>query len=107
MGAPVGNQNATADKRLWASTLRRALLADDAKKLRSLAEKLIARAEEGDTAALKEIGDRIDGKPKQQTEISGPDGGPVAFVGAADALRASLRGATQEQGAGNHGDIPA
>ena len=26
---------------------------------------------------MKEIGDRIDGKPKQATEISGPDGNPI------------------------------
>jgi hypothetical protein len=86
-GAPLGNDNATKN-RLWADTLRRALLAEDGKKLRSLAEKLIARAEEGDTSALKEIGDRIDGKSKQQTELSGPDGSAiphsltVEFVGA-------------------------
>jgi hypothetical protein len=79
MGAPVGNKNATKNK-LWAEALNRALLAEDGKKLRSLAEKLIARAEEGDVTALKEIGDRMDGKPTQQTEISGPDGGPVETI---------------------------
>lgn len=75
-GAPLGNKNATKNK-LWADALNRALLAEDGKKLRALAEKLIARAEEGDVTALKEIGDRMDGKPTQQTELSGPDGGPM------------------------------
>lgn len=79
MGAPVGNKNATKNK-LWAEALNRALLAEDGKKLRALAEKLIARAEEGDVTALKEIGDRMDGKPTQQTEISGPDGGAIETV---------------------------
>lgn len=74
MGAPIGNQNAKKNK-LWADALNRALLAEDGKKLRALADKLIARAEEGDVTALKEIGDRLDGKPAQA--ITGADGGPV------------------------------
>ncbi len=75
-GAPLGNDNATKN-RLWADTLRRALLAEDGKTLRRLAERLIERAADGDVPALKEIGDRIDGKSKQQIEASGPDGGPL------------------------------
>jgi hypothetical protein len=71
-GAPIGNQNSTTEKRWWANTLRRALLQEDGKKLRQLADKLIARAEEGDIAALKEIGDRLDGKPSQ-TIAGDPD----------------------------------
>ena len=35
------------------------------KKLRSLAEKLIERADQGDISALREIGDRMDGKAVQ------------------------------------------
>lgn len=76
-GAPVGNKNATKNK-LWEDTLRRALLAEDGKKLRALAEKLIARAEEGDVTALKEIGDRIDGKPTQT--IAGDADRPLRTV---------------------------
>lgn len=88
MGAPVGNQNAAKPGKLFADTLRRVLLVNDGEKLRALAEKLVERALEGDTTALKEVADRIDGKPKQQTEISGPDGSAVPhsvtveFVGA-------------------------
>lgn len=67
-GAPIGNKNATKNK-WWAEALNRALLAEDGKKLRALADKLIARAEEGDIAALKEIGDRIDGKAVQQLDV--------------------------------------
>lgn len=73
-GAPIGNKNASKGNRLFADTLRRVLLADDSTKLRSLAEKLVDRALEGDVSALKEVADRMDGKSKQQTEISGPDG---------------------------------
>jgi hypothetical protein len=74
MGAPVGNKNATKNK-LWADAINRALLAEDGKKLRALADKLIDRALEGDVTALKEVGDRVDGKPAQA--ITGADGGDL------------------------------
>lgn len=74
MAAPEGNKNATKN-RPWAEAVNRALLAEDGKKLRALADKLIACALEGDVTALKEIGDRIDGKPAQA--IVGADGGNV------------------------------
>jgi hypothetical protein len=73
-GAPEGNKNASKNKP-WAEAVNRALLAEDGKKLRALADKLIDRALEGDVAALKEVGDRMDGKPAQA--ITGVDGGPV------------------------------
>ena len=38
------------------------------------AEKIVELACTGDIAAFREMADRIDGKPKQQTELSGPDG---------------------------------
>jgi len=63
-GAPEGNKNAVKN-RPWAEAVNRALLAEDGKKLRALADKLIARALEGDVTALKEIGDRVDGKAVQ------------------------------------------
>lgn len=71
-GAPLGNKNGTKN-RPWAEAVNRALLAEDGKKLRALADKLIDKALEGDVAALKEIGDRVDGKPIQaiQGEVTG------------------------------------
>ena len=39
--------------------------------LRLLAEKLVTKGLEGDVAALKEIGDRLDGKPTQAIEHGG------------------------------------
>lgn len=77
MGAPVGNDNARQG-RIWRDTLRRALLAENGKKLRSIADALVAKAEDGDVAAIKEIGDRIDGKVAQPVGIGqDPDAGPV------------------------------
>ena len=61
MGAPLGNKNATKN-RPWAEAINRVLLAEDGKKMRALAEKLVKAAEDGDVVALKEVGDRVDGK---------------------------------------------
>lgn len=52
------------------------------KKLSMLADKLVERALEGDIPAMKEIGDRLDGKPVQGVEFGGKDGEtlPVTFI---------------------------
>lgn len=75
-GAPVGNTNAK-DGRIWRDAIRRAVLADDGKRLRKIAEALLDKAAEGDVAAIRELGDRIDGKAMQAVELGGPGGGPV------------------------------
>ncbi len=66
----------------WAEALRRAVHRESAGKgspkwLDVLANRCVEAAAEGDMQAMKEIGDRLDGKPKQQTEVSGPDGGDI------------------------------
>ena len=80
MGAPVGNQNAAKAKR-WQAAIEAAVarrVSDGRLKgLEDLADKLIDAVLVGDLSALKEFGDRYDGKPTQQTEISGPDGGDI------------------------------
>lgn len=74
MGAPEGNTNSSRSNRLWADTIRRAALAEDGKKLRALAEALLIKAAEGDVSALKEVGDRLDGKSSQAIDLgSDPD----------------------------------
>lgn len=73
-GGQPGNQNAKKGK-LFYDALRIALLQEDRKKLRSITDKLVKAAENGDAWAVKEIMDRMDGKPVQSTEISGLDGG--------------------------------
>lgn len=74
-GAPKGNQNAAKTK-VWSEAIRKAIV-QDRTALDRLAKSLIAAAEQGDMAAIKEIGDRLDGKSVQATEISGPEGGPI------------------------------
>lgn len=49
----------------------------DRKRVFGIAEKLVQLAEEGDLMAIREIMDRVDGKPKQTKEVSGPDGGDI------------------------------
>jgi len=66
-GAPKGNNNASKGKS-WAEAIRRAVLKRDAegkRKLYKLAEKLVEEGLDGDLIAIKEIGDRLDGKPAQ------------------------------------------
>ena len=73
-GAPTGNQNGKKGK-LFYDALRVALVQEDRKKLRNITEKLVKSAEDGEPWAVKEIMDRVDGKPIQSTEITGADGG--------------------------------
>lgn len=80
MAAPLGNHNGAKGKQ-WAEAVKRAIRAKYGKEwdesLAELAKGLVDAAADGDLQALKEIGDRLDGKPKQQTEISGPDGSAI------------------------------
>jgi hypothetical protein len=77
-GAPLGNQNALKGKR-WSDAIDRALAkrckGDGIKALDDLAEKLLLMAE--DMSALKELGDRIEGKPQQQVALDAKHSGTV------------------------------
>ena len=81
MGAPLGNVNAIKGKP-WGDALRRALArreqSGEGRDLNAIAEVLLEKANEGDLAAIKELGDRLDGKPAQS--IGGdPEGTPVSM----------------------------
>ncbi len=67
-----GNPNG-APKKEWTW---RSLLLEEPKKV-IMARKLISKGIEGDTTALKEFGDRVDGKSIQGVELTGKDGEPV------------------------------
>ena len=73
-GAPKGNRNA-AKAKIWSAAIERALArrssVDGRIMLDALAEKLIALAEAGDLAALREIGDRLEGRPAQALALEG------------------------------------
>lgn len=83
-GAPKGNQNAAKGKR-WQDALVKALAQYENKDagiemgqaLAKIAEKVVALALTGDKDSWQEIGNRLDGKPAQALEHSGPDGVPL------------------------------
>lgn len=85
-GAPVGNSNAARG-----ALVRAALKAALDEKTRELQQDaLLVITRQWVVAAMdesvpvverlpiwKELADRLDGKPKQQTEVTGADGGPI------------------------------
>lgn len=78
-GGQIGNQNAKKGK-LFYNELRKALVQQDQLNLRRIADKLVEKAIEGESWAVKEIMDRVDGKAVQATEISGADGEDLKMV---------------------------
>ena len=80
MAGPLGNKNAVKGK-TWADAIRKALIqyADDTverkEALHKIALKIVEKALAGDATAMKEIGDRLDGKPAQT--IMGDDDSPL------------------------------
>jgi hypothetical protein len=72
--ANKGNTHSSKNNRLWAETLRRAVIQSDAERLRMIAEALLDKAASGDVSAIKELGDRLDGKAVATTELTGIDG---------------------------------
>lgn len=75
-GAPLGNKNNTKN-RPWSEAIRKALLAEDGRKLRAIADKIVELAMDGDMQAIRELGDRIDGKSIQAAVISGDPENPL------------------------------
>lgn len=75
MAAPEGNDYSSKNNRLWTNTLRRAIVQGDGEKLRRIADRLLEMAEEGNIQAIRELGDRLEGKAAQA--IVGSDGGPI------------------------------
>lgn len=82
-GAPLGNQNA-AKAKVWRAAIMRALErrkpADERiQAIDELADKLLELVADGDLAALKEFGDRMDGKPAQAIIGGDEDDPPLKF----------------------------
>jgi hypothetical protein len=75
-----GNTNSSKNNRLWADTLKRALLQADGNKIRAIAEALIEKAASGDVSAIRELGDRVDGKPTQQIDQNTEHSGEVTYT---------------------------
>ena len=80
MAAPNNPKGAKSDK-LWRDAIQRAVKRrlngeGNPQALDELADKLISKGLEGDIPAIKEIGDRLDGKPAQAI-IGDADESPV------------------------------
>jgi hypothetical protein len=65
MGRPIGSVN---KPKPFTDMLRVALLSGGGRRLRVIADKLTEMAEGGDLQAIKEVIDRLDGKPTQPIE---------------------------------------
>ena len=73
----MANLKGVKSDKLWRDQIRLAVneLRDDpdngtkTKALRMLAKKLVSRALDGDMVAMKEIGDRLDGRPNQALTV--------------------------------------
>jgi hypothetical protein len=72
--------------------LRVALLSGDGRRLRVIAEKLAEKAEQGDIQAIREVGDRLDGKVVQAIERGD---GPIEAM-TDQQLMAIIRGGSRE-----------
>jgi hypothetical protein len=65
MGRPIGSVNR---QKPFTDMLRLALLSGGGRRLRVIADKLAEKAEQGDIQAIREIADRLDGRPMQAIE---------------------------------------
>lgn len=83
MAAPHKAVGPKSDK-IWRDAIMLAIKRDaeeGGRHLDRLARKLIEKAAEGDVSALKEIGDRLDGKPSQSVAVGqDPDLGPLTVT---------------------------
>jgi hypothetical protein len=85
MGMPkgrTGNPGGRPKLKPWTEAL--ALVANEEeygqKLLRKLARKTFDLAFEGDVAAIKEIGNRLEGTPMQAVQISGDEDAPLQII---------------------------
>src|SRR4030095_12450275 len=70
-GNPTGKKPGTLKEKPYRDALRMEIAAaEDFKDLRSIARAHLEKARSGDIAAIKELADRLDGKPAQESMVS-------------------------------------
>lgn len=77
-GGQIGNTNASKSKPFW-HAIDRAITQENGKRLRTAAEKLLDAAAAGEEWAIRELGDRLDGRPAQAVQLSGDADAPVVI----------------------------
>ena len=70
-----GNKHSSKQNRIWGNIIRKLAIQEDHKRLHEIAHALYAKAAEGDMSAIKELGDRLDGRAVQ--ELKGDSESPV------------------------------
>jgi hypothetical protein len=91
MGRPVGSLNR---QKPFADALRMEICAgNDPRHLRAIARKLFEKALDGDLSAIREIADRLDGKPAQAIERHGAQ--PVRLLSDRELLEIIQRGSPE------------
>jgi len=73
--AMEGNENGLT-RGAFVKALRRKLV-QNPQKLDNIIDKLLTEAESGQSWAIQELSNRLDGKSISATEISGPEGNPI------------------------------
>lgn len=71
-GAPIGNKNAQKG-RAWNDALRKAIAQDEGRRLRASIEQLLTLASNGEPWAIKELADRLDGRPTKMNALEASD----------------------------------
>jgi hypothetical protein len=81
-GNPAGPPPGPKKNKIWREALERAIKRrehDDPQALEKLADSLLCKVSEGDVGAIKELGDRLDGKVTQ-THGGDDDAPPIAVL---------------------------
>lgn len=73
-----GNPTGGAKAKQFLSSLNRAIVQEDGKRLRAAAEQLLDQAAAGEQWAIKELADRLDGKAAQA--ITGDSENPLTLI---------------------------
>ena len=79
----MANRSGPKSDKIWADAVRRAVLRrldnEEGKpqKIERLADNLVRLGMEGDMTAIREIGDRLDGRPHAQTTLTGDPESPL------------------------------
>lgn len=78
-GAPLGHTNSSKTNRIWGDIIKKLAVQQDYKRLHTIANALYDKAADGDMGAIKEIGDRLDGKALQENKLTGDDDAPLVI----------------------------